>query len=104
MQATHLQAGSRVRAVYCRPASDQDRPADVGPAEDSFVHMLYNSSWDPSFVYGCGLCAPSLREKLVNKRSATTTFQKLAKMGEMDTRVTGHVCRVTGAQTTAVGS
>ena len=32
------------------------------------------------------------------KRLATCTFQQLARLGGMDSRVTGHVCRVTGAQ------
>ena len=36
------------------------------------------------------------------KRLATLTFQKLARLGGMDSRITGHVCRVTGAQAMAV--
>ena len=35
--------------------------------------------------------------KILNKRTATTTFQKVTQMGSSDTRVTGHVCRVMGA-------
>ena len=45
---------------------------------------------------------PALSGNDVNKRSATETFQKLAELGKMDTRVTGHVCRDTGAQAVAV--
>ena len=45
---------------------------------------------------------PSRRGQFATKRLATLTFQKLARLGGMDSRITGHVCRVTGAQAMAV--
>ena len=38
----------------------------------------------------------------MSKRAATLTFQKLAELTAVDTTVTGHACRVTGAQAMAV--
>ena len=45
---------------------------------------------------------PSVRGQFVSKRAATLTFQKLAALTRTNTRVTGHACRVTGAQAMAV--
>ena len=45
---------------------------------------------------------PTVDGKFVSKRAATLTFQKLAKLTAVDTTVTGHACRVTGAQAMAV--
>ena len=44
---------------------------------------------------------PSANGKFVSKRAATSTFQKLAVMVGIDSRITGHMCRVTGAQAMA---
>ena len=38
----------------------------------------------------------------MSKRAATATFQKLAVLTAVDSQVTGHACRVTGAQAMAV--
>ena len=45
---------------------------------------------------------PSAQGKFVSKRAATRTFQKLASLAGVDSRITGHMCRVTGAQAMAV--
>ena len=45
---------------------------------------------------------PSVEGKFVSKRAATLTFQKLAELTAVDTTVTGHACRATGAQAMAV--
>ena len=45
---------------------------------------------------------PAVSGKFVSKRAATTTFQRLAELTAIDSQVTGHVCRVTGAQPLAV--
>ena len=45
---------------------------------------------------------PSAGGQFITKSAATLTFQKLAALTGTDTRVTGHACRVTGAQAMAV--
>ena len=45
---------------------------------------------------------PSVEGQFVSKREATLTFQKLAALTGTDARITGHACRVTGAQAMAV--
>ena len=45
---------------------------------------------------------PAVSGKFVSKRAATATFQKLAVLTAVDSQVTGHACRVTGAQAMAV--
>ena len=47
------------------------------------------------------LC-PTRRGQFRSKKSATLTFQKLAGLSGEDARITGHVCRVTGAKAMAV--
>ena len=47
------------------------------------------------------LC-PTVDGQFVSKRAATLTFQKLAALTGTDARITGHACRVTGAQAMAV--
>ena len=45
---------------------------------------------------------PAVSGKFVSKIAATVTFQRLAELTVMDSQVTGHACRVTGAQAMAV--
>ena len=45
---------------------------------------------------------PTRRGQFPSKKSVTLTFQKLAGLSGVDVRITGHVCRVTGAQAMAV--
>ena len=45
---------------------------------------------------------PTVDGQFVSKRAATLTFQKLAALTGTDARITGHACRVTGAQALAV--
>ena len=45
---------------------------------------------------------PSAEGQFITKSAATLTFQKLAALTGTDTSVTGHACRVTGAQAMAV--
>ena len=45
---------------------------------------------------------PAVTGKFVSKRAAIVTFQRLAELTAVDSQVTGHACRVTGAQAMAV--
>ena len=123
VHAGHVLGWPRLWTLCVRFTGDQDRPSSSG--QEAYAHMcstvVGSEAMCPVWVAtklhraatqhspmgahplpGMRPLWPAVRRKFVSKRAVTTTFQRLAELTAIDSQVTGHVCRVTGAQAMAV--